>query len=221
MNNLPQSLSAWPFHSKWQECYFSSTVYELPNRNSPMPEGFTKRTLEFQAGRAAAKQALAQCMPNPEEPARDPDSKLPKWPEGITGSISHSHGLAVATVAPTSHWVGLGVDVERLIPENRAMRLQHAILHADEASLDEWSLHEQLTCIFSAKESLFKLLNPITGSYFGFLDAKMTEIDSQGNFSLSLLKDLSNEWPIGSRVQGQWARFNEGYITLAGLAASR
>lgn len=233
MNNNPRpitSASVWPFRQHWQGCHFASCTYAaavdaaaLESLAPALARASNKRQAEFLAGREAARLALARLVPQPQPPARHPESRLPVWPDGINGSISHSHGQAVAVVARQDCWPALGLDLERQISMPRAQRLHKAILHSAESKAlmadADWDLATQVTCVFSAKESLFKLLNPLTGCYFGFLDAEIDRLDADGSFSIRLLKTLSADWPAGSLLHGQWALFGEGFITITGLGA--
>ena len=75
------------------------------------------RTREFESGRAYAKQALAMLgMQNVELPIGP--GRVPRWPSGITGSITHviDHhfaGYFAAAVARTDDVLAVGIDVER------------------------------------------------------------------------------------------------------------
>ncbi|MEK9616143.1 MAG: 4'-phosphopantetheinyl transferase superfamily protein, partial [Deltaproteobacteria bacterium] len=90
---------------------------------------------------------------------RDPLTKVPIWPKGITGSLSHSSGLALAVVGDSPPILGLGVDIEKA---NRTIdpRIERHICTHDESE-DLHSLHSEnfairLLLTFSAKESLYK-----------------------------------------------------------------
>lgn len=190
----------------------------------PPLKATNKRQAEFIAGRYCAQHALNQIIASPVVPARHPDTGQPDWPQGLCGSISHSHGWAAAVVSRQQDWLALGLDIERCIASTRAERLHKAVLRQSELelfdSINNWTFAEFITCVFSAKESLFKALNPLTQRYFGFLDAEVIKLEDNGMFKVRLLKELSSHWPSQSIISGQWARFAHGFITIAGAQAA-
>lgn len=223
-----QAQTAWPFQQAWPGCHFSSLYFDHGKlQRQLLPEldqlpGNSKRQAEFVAGRICARHALRQFLPDATAPAYQPDSRVPVWPRATCGSISHSHGHAVAVAASQQHWLALGLDIERMIAPQRAARLCGSLLTTSEQDIQQrsgWPLPDFLTCAFSAKESLFKLLNPLTGSYFGFQDAELVQLATDGSLRLQLRKQLGVQWPAASIIAGQWARFGQGFVTITGVAA--
>lgn len=217
----------WPFAAPWAGCHLARLEFTqrtaapevLAELNQPASYANAKRQSEFYAGRLCAMQALRQLDAAAPAPERCAETRAPLWPAAMVGSISHSHGLAMAVAAYQSDWLGLGLDVERMLTPQRSERLWTAILTADEQDKfgkDDWAQHELLTLVFSAKESLFKLLHPLTGCYFGFQDAQLVQLGRDGCFTLELLKQLSGEFPAHSLIYGQWARVGHGMATLSG-----
>lgn len=81
-----------------------------------LPPMVAVRRREYTMGRNAARRALARLgVPPASIGRRDPD-RDPEWPDGIVGSISHSHGVAVAACARASDVLAIGLDVERAGP---------------------------------------------------------------------------------------------------------
>jgi 4'-phosphopantetheinyl transferase EntD len=75
----------------------------------------SRRLAAFALGRRAAHAALRQAGA-PAAPLLAGPDRLPRWPDGFVGSISHSDGLAVAAVARAAAVPGLGIDVEAARP---------------------------------------------------------------------------------------------------------
>lgn len=220
----------WPFLEHLPGCHLVSSSFD-PDATSKhdfqyyglQPAGSSrKRQSEFLAGRICAAEALALSGHRFQLPARDTASGRPVWPAGHCGSITHSHGVAAAVTGPTDCWKGLGLDVERLILAPRAKRLSGAILVPDERhwleGQDEQTVASRLTLIFSAKESLFKALNPLTGVYFGFQDAEAFCLEAQNRLGLRLLRNLSDEYRAGMEFSCQWVRHGHGVLTLVHVA---
>lgn len=169
-----------------------ATVYPLPDTLS---HAVLKRQVEFVAGRACARQALARLTGETQAVIPTQDDRAPQWPAGFVGSITHTTGYAAALVAPSAAYYGLGIDCEHLLsPEQLA--LQRHICTAQEletlqASQSGWRAEEILTLIFSAKESLYKCFYPRVQTYFGFHAARLLTFDAtRGTFAIRLEQDV-------------------------------
>jgi enterobactin synthetase component D len=173
------------------------------------PVGTTKRAREFAAGRLCAARALRQAGSSQETVGVGFDRK-PVWPEGFVGSITHTTSVAWAAVAPTTHLRSLGIDSEIVFDDSALREAAPLVIDEDERRLvDGDKAAEQATLIFSAKESLFKCLNPCVGVFFEFSDAKLEWIayddPNHGTFALRLLRDLAPDFPRGRRFVGRHA----------------
>jgi enterobactin synthetase component D len=136
--------------------------------------------------------------------------RRPSWPAGFVGSITHSTTFAWAVVARASDVRSIGIDSEIVFDEA-------ALREAGPLALDdhEWQLvrrgHEAegATLVFSAKESLFKCVNPCIDVFFEFADARVDRISAEranaGSFEVRLLRDLAPEFPLGRRFVGRYA----------------
>ena len=150
-----------------QSCRFGYATTSLHQLNNLPPERLPevnfglsdKRNKEYLLGRLAIRDALGSLGNVPAWIRRDPLTKAPVWPKGVTGSLSHSSGLALAVVGDSPPILGLGVDIEKA---NRTIdpRIERHICNNDESE-DLHSLHSEnfairLLLTFSAKESLYK-----------------------------------------------------------------
>jgi 4'-phosphopantetheinyl transferase EntD len=144
--------------------YATTSLHQLknlpPEQLHEVNFGLCKKSnQEYLLGRLAIKDALGSLGYPPTWIERDPLTKSSVWPEGITGSLSHSSGLALAVVGDSPPILGLGVDLEKA---NRIIDLgiERHICTQDESD-DLRSLHLEnqairLLLTFSAKESLYK-----------------------------------------------------------------
>ncbi|WP_323763810.1 4'-phosphopantetheinyl transferase family protein [Marinovum sp.] len=152
-----------------------------------------KRRAEFLAGRLLAREALAR-FGRAGAIGRDAHG-APVWPEGVQGSISHSHGTVGV-------WLGqgaatLGLDLEALADPRATRAICHTVLTGGDRALIGDSPDAALaTAVFSAKEALYKALFPRIGRFFGFDHAEIVEIRADG-LALRLAKPLSTDWPAG------------------------
>ena len=183
--------------------------------------GVAKRQAEYLAGRLCAREALRRVTGNAQVPAVG-DDRAPQWPSGIAGSITHGDNWAAALVAPRNRWRALGLDVERLLPTERALRLQGEILTEAELQrlqpLDDAARALRISLTFSLKESLFKALYPLTLTRFYFHDAELLEADHD-SARLRLRIDLHPDWRTGAELEGQFALFDDRLLSLVAVAA--
>jgi enterobactin synthetase component D len=183
--------------------------------------GVAKRQAEYLAGRLCAREALRRVTGQPGVPAVGAD-RAPQWPLGVVGSITHGDNWAAALVAQREQWRALGLDVERLLPAERAQRLQGEILTPAEVqrlqNLDDETRAARISLTFSLKESLFKALYPLTLTRFYFHDAELLEIDHD-SARLRLLIDLHPDWRTGTELDGQFAQFDNKVLSLVAVAA--
>lgn len=128
-----------------------------------------KRRREFAAGRRAVRAALAELGLAPCAVPMGPD-RAPIWPQGLTGSISHTDTDCVAVVAPLTAVRAIGIDIEPALPLDED--LWPEICTARELA---W-LATQPTAergfaarrIFAAKEAFYKAQYPLTGALLDF-----------------------------------------------------
>lgn len=184
--------------------------------------GVAKRQAEHLAGRLCAREALWRQAAIDGVPAVGED-RAPQWPAAVCGSITHGHGWAAAVVGERNQWRGLGLDVEQRLAPERALNLASELLTPAELQrlqgLDETAQALQITLTFSLKESLFKALYPLAGVRFYFQDAEVLSYTPDGHAQLRLLTHLSDSWPAGSPLQGQFSVWPEQVLTLVAIPA--
>ncbi len=127
-----------------------------------------KRQRAFTAGRACARQALAKLGHGPVALAIGP-GRAPVWPAGIIGSISHTDEIAIAAVARRAEIRSLGIDVESAEPLEAEL-LDLVCRNDEQAALTACAPQPRAAAklIFSAKESVYKCLWPVTGLFLEF-----------------------------------------------------
>lgn len=137
----------------------------------PGKGGKSARTAEFNAGRFCALQALSTW--NQDGPVGKADDRSPIWPEGFTGSISHSKNLVWASVAKTDQVISVGVDTEAIVDAATRSQTWEQVATIEELrSLEALDLDPKVefTVLFSAKEAFYKCWYPITKQYLDFKD---------------------------------------------------
>lgn len=133
-----------------------------------------RRKQEFLAGRYCAHRALMKLGMDSCPVLRSRDL-LPVWPAAIVGSISHSRGWAVSLVARKEEWAGVGIDIE--LGEGRYFEgLEEKVCTKEEKS---WCTAKgkidplKVMKIFSAKESVYKLVNSTFGERPAFHEIEL------------------------------------------------
>ncbi|MCY3964796.1 MAG: 4'-phosphopantetheinyl transferase superfamily protein [Acidobacteria bacterium] len=145
-----------------------------------------KRRREYLAGRISAAYALRQLLgaDASEGEIGGDDDDVPRWPQGVVGSISHGAGFGFAAVAAADRYRGLGVDVERVVSARQAGRLGARVLTEREMSLRQGGAGglteaEMFTLVFSAKEGVYKALFPRYRLVLGFSDVELERRDGE------------------------------------------
>jgi enterobactin synthetase component D len=182
-----------------------ATTVDVPPELSRATPG---RQREYAAGRYCAARAI--------ERLRASDSRVtigrggagePQWPAGLTGSVTHTDGLASAAVAWTSDARSIGIDSEMLVDVERADRIRPLVMQRDEAGVGGAGLDDRtrVMLIFSAKEAIFKCLYPVVGRRFYYEDARITSADPvKGCFVAELLTTLAPGFERGTLLHGRF-----------------
>jgi 4'-phosphopantetheinyl transferase EntD len=125
-------------------------------------------------GRAAMREALARIGATA-PPILADERGAPVLPAGLGGSISHKEHVAVALVA-TGLAGKVGIDVEVDAP--RGTDIAAKVLRPEElAELAGMGAEERARAVllrFSAKEAVYKALDPYVKRYVGFLEIAVT-----------------------------------------------
>lgn len=168
-----------------------------------------KRKADHLAGRIAAAYALNERT----IPGIGPSGE-PLWPDGMSGSITHS-GMQAMAVVIRERQALIGIDCEAILPENEAREIKDGIIDAQEEPVLSHSGYPfplALTLVFSAKESLFKALFPRVQAYMGFDSARVNKLDDK-TLTLALTRQLAG-FNEGAAFTLHWQLQGEQAITL-------
>jgi 4'-phosphopantetheinyl transferase EntD len=159
------------------------------------------RRQQFTAGRQLARQAWQRLGQAPVALLNDAQ-RVPVWPRGIVGTITHTHVWCAAAVAREGEVRGLGADVELATPLELGLwdRIcrpeERAFLHAQPEPLPGLLAK----AVFSAKESIYKALYP---SVRVFLDFQGMHIALEPEASAGL-------WTWRATLQLAWGSLSAG-----------
>lgn len=177
-----------------------------PEERVAVAQAVTKRAREFDAGRHCARAALAELgVPSVALPMLP--SGAPRWPDGILGSITHSHGYCGAVAARAGTILSLGFDAERCgavapaiwrdiasADELRALRAR-----ADDAA----HLAALVSVLFSGKEAYYKAFHQLGGGTLDFHDVTLHLVDG-GGFEVSHVHPPREGGTGAAVVRGRW-----------------
>lgn len=189
-----------------------------------MHKAVAKRKAEYVAGRLCAMRAIEAQTGQAGVMIAAGSKGEPVWPEGLVGSITHTHGFAAAAVADARFVRSLGMDTEQIMTTKVMENVVSRVCRADEAYCSDWPLSPETyaTLVFSAKESLFKCLHPLVGKMFWFEDARIEITDfTAGLFTATLMTDLTDEFCSAVELRGRFylaSGLVHTGITLASVA---
>jgi len=174
-----------------------------------------KRQSEFSAGRVCARLALAT-IGLIDAPLLVAEDRLPLWPTGTTGSISHTDGYCVAAVGLARRFCGIGVDTETL--GRVEPKLWQEIFRVEEINrlhiLNELQQLEIATVMFSAKEAFYKCQFTLTRRWLEFKDVSV-EI-AANTFRIQICRDKVESPLLPRLLYGKF--FVDGTRVVCGIA---
>ena len=182
------------------------------------------RKEHYRSGRICAGEVLSKLGARGQPVLRDPQTREPLWPEGISGAITHSGKWAAAAAGKTSDVLGIGIDIEDLERQVDYRISRHVCIPEEQKWLQEWGedfLEQNLKIIFSAKESIFKAFFPYTRTYLHFHDARilMEQTLFQKSKSNSLSKRENNSKP--EKFEFVYLLLNDKVISQTGISEGK
>ncbi len=182
------------------------------------------RKEHYRSGRICAGEVLSKLGARGQPVLRDPQTREPLWPEGISGAITHSGNWAAAAAGKTSDVLGIGIDLEDLERQVDSRISRHVCIPEEQKWLQECGedfLEQNLKIIFSAKESIFKAFFPYTRTYLHFHDARilMEQTLFQKSKSDSLSKKEKNSKP--EKFEFVYLLLNEKVISQTGISEGK
>ena len=182
------------------------------------------RKEHYRSGRICAGEVLSKLGTLGQPVLRDPQTREPLWPEGISGAITHSGKWAAAAAGKTSDVLGIGIDLEDLERQVDSRISRHVCIPEEQKWLQECGedfLEQNLKIIFSAKESIFKAFFPYTRTYLHFHDARilMEQTLFQKSKSDSLSKKEKNS--KSEKFEFVYLLLNDKVISQTGISEGK
>ncbi len=193
---------------------FSATFVPNPILNLPIRSNYpgysNKRLSEFLAGRICVLKAL-EGLVSRTDILPVGKNKMPIWPPGITGSITHTEDKVSAVVLPSNHNLSIGLDLENIFNNNIAEELEAEVLLGRERKYLKLNNYSKIiTLIYSAKEAVFKAVNNFGFPFLDFKEIELTSLNFSANFFEAKLINSEK-----TRVKGKFAVLDSMVLTGA------
>ena len=176
---------------------------------APLQRYAVRRKITYAGGRYAMRELLRR-FSIPDAPILSDDRGAPLLPASVRGSISHKDEVACALVTSdtTAYY---GVDVEA-VPGPSDEIASHILTSRELAyvrSMDDAPRALELALRFSAKESIYKALDPYVRRYVAHEEVEVAPRSDGG-------ADVWSEvFPSGMRVDVTWRREGGFVVTTA------
>ncbi|MDF1802040.1 4'-phosphopantetheinyl transferase family protein [Thalassovita sp.] len=185
----------------------------FPEEETALGAVVPKRRNEFIAGRTAARQALS-ALGGPIVALPPGKDRLPHWPRGYAGSITHCDDLCLAAVTRAARSIGLDVEPATPLP----VELVDEILLPDERRIVAASSRPDVMAkaVFSMKEAAYKAQYPLSSVMYGFHDMAL-HWDVSGHFEAEFLITAGTFQPH-DRISGRFM-IDSGHIVATAFLA--
>ena len=158
------------------------------------------RRREFTWGRIAARRALSR-LGAPAGPLLPDADRVPVWPAGITGSISHSGRICGAAVRRGPGSVGFDLETEGALTPDLWEAVLTETERDDVRALPAAAQAARALALFTAKEAVYKAHFPVHRVMFGFADLEIAAAGAR--FVARFPRHDGAAW---QPVQGRWSR---------------
>ncbi|MEM7100789.1 MAG: 4'-phosphopantetheinyl transferase superfamily protein [Pseudomonadota bacterium] len=139
--------------------------------------------------------------------------RVPRWPEGWQGSISHSQSLACGVLSRSTSAIGVDVEQQNRIDPNRRKLLQSLFTPTELRHIGSLADDRLWTLAFGAKEAAYKAVYSLNRDYIGFHEVNILIEPGDRTFSIQYLGDKSNNTRLDSG-RGYWDYLEDHNLCL-------
>ncbi|GGK95980.1 putative 4'-phosphopantetheinyl transferase [Planomonospora parontospora subsp. parontospora] len=161
----------------------------FPGEEAVVGQAVEKRRREFTTARTCARKAL-RMLGKPPVAILPGVRGEPRWPTGVTGSITHCAGYRGAVLGESTQVASIGIDAEPNEPLPNGV-LDAIALPVEREEVARLALaHPEVhwdRLLFSAKEAVYKAWFPLTNRWLSFENASVTVNPRDGSFAARLL----------------------------------
>ena len=208
---LPTGTRCVELHSSAQDLTRFNSL--APAEQQLVQNAADRRKVDFGDSRWCAHQAMRPL--SEDQPIMRGARGMPIFPNGVTGSLTHTEGFRAALVGRSQRWRSLGIDAEP------ARKLPDGVLQAIANRQEERRLSKLVvdhgqefaeTVLFSAKEATYKAWFPLTHRFLDFDQADI-DVRTDGTFTSYL---LTRPVPVPF-IQGRWLVRQGVVVTIAAI----
>lgn len=190
----------------------------LPEELPLIEKAVEKRKAEFAAARVMARQAMLH-LGVAAVPLLRYDSRAPRWPDGIIGTITHTRDYCAVALTNAAELRSIGIDAE--VNEPLKPELVERVCTEAERHWLQSRAKEERGClaklIFSAKEAFYKCQHPITQTYLGFQDVTLEFDVDTFEFHVATVHKLEGEAASVGAAKGTYKISDELIVTAMRL----
>lgn len=202
---------------------FASIDALMPQEKGCIEAAVEKRQREFATARVLARHLLAEYGIH-RYPLLNDNDRVPIWPEGIVGSISHCDQCCmVALMNKNEKTINIGIDVE---PDN-AIDADLWPSFATDCEL-RWiesfaniSSGRLAHLLFSAKEATYKCIFPVTRKFIEFHDIEIEFDLNAGLFYPVILDSDLTSALKHNRLDGRFRRADSFIFTYSSMSPTK
>jgi 4'-phosphopantetheinyl transferase EntD len=154
----------------------AAPIHDCVSALRPEERRFVERAVptrqrEFATGRELARGLLTELGHADFTLLREED-RIPRWPDGVVGSITHAADLCAVAVARGRDYHGVGIDLE---PDEAVDKDIERVVCRDAehdwvAAAGEDERGVRCRIVFSVKEAVYKAFYPKTRQFWSFQD---------------------------------------------------
>ncbi len=192
----------------------------FPEEEAQIGRAVDKRIREYGAVRGLYRSLLPAVGRAPSALV-NADDRAPVWPEGLSGTITHTHGYCAVAITTSTDVLGLGLDAERAGPLKRGLWKsictpgELATLHA----MHEHDAGELGKLIFSAKECAYKAQYARTRAFLGFQAMRIDADFARGLFVATFEQPAGEIYAPGDTLEGRFVTTDA--LVLTGVTIRR
>ncbi|QDW31687.1 4'-phosphopantetheinyl transferase superfamily protein [Yersinia sp. KBS0713] len=207
---LSPTIRLW--HARYETTFFptQNALIRKALHDAKLGTATKKRQAEFWAGRSLMMLAFCQNIPLGKSA-----SGAPAFPKGRNGALSHSRENVLLLEGPDD--LLFGVDMEPpLVPVSLQAVLSKVATEAEQKWLRCLPPEQQVyaaTILFSAKETLFKLLNREMDICPCYATVEAREAPNSGSVVFELTRRSGYGLPAGERFIIMYDRIRENTVT--------
>jgi len=182
-------------------------TFRFESERMAVARAIASRRREFATGRRLAH-ALLDALDAPAGPLLPDAERVPRWPEGVVGSISHTRNVCLVALARSDAVEAIGIDVEMNQPVERDIARivctpsEHRLLAAFD---DPDERARRLRMIFSVKECVYKAHFPRLRERWAFQQVEVEMDATAGGYSARVPSSAGAGPVVGRLLQrGQW-----------------